>query len=60
MRRRDFLKTAGSYVAAASVGGLLGCGDDGEDGGKPRDAGPVDGGRDGGRRPLRQDRKSVV
>jgi alkaline phosphatase D len=48
MRRRDFLKTAGSFVATASMGGLLGCGDDDGDGGQPRDAGPPDAGRDGG------------
>ncbi len=47
MRRRDFLKTAGSFVATASLGGLLGCGDD-DEGAPRRDGGQADGGTDGG------------
>ena len=45
MRRREFLKTAGSFVATAGVGGWLGCGDDSGD--PAADGGRTDGG-DGG------------
>jgi alkaline phosphatase D len=49
MRRRDFLKTAGSFVVSAGLGGLGACGDDDDGGG--RDGGAADGGgRDGGGR----------
>lgn len=51
MRRRDFLKTAGSFVASAGTGmglsGLLGCGDDAADAALS-DGGRADGGRDAG------------
>jgi alkaline phosphatase D len=49
MRRREFLKTAGSFVATAGVGGLLGC-DDADDAGQRPDAGRSDGGDGGPRR----------
>ena len=42
MRRRDFLHVAGTFFAAASLGGLSGCGGD-DDGAPSVDAGP-DGG----------------
>ena len=43
MRRRHFLKSAGCFVATASMGGVLGCGDD-DDRAARGDAGPDDAG----------------
>ena len=42
MRRREFIKSAGCFVATASMGGLAGCGGDENRG--PIDGGPPDGG----------------
>ena len=42
MRRRDFIKSAGCFVATASMGGLAGCGSD--ENRASADGGPPDGG----------------
>ena len=50
MLRRDFLKNAGCFVATASLSGLAACGDDDDNGNKPKnDGGDTDGGVDAGK-----------
>jgi alkaline phosphatase D len=48
MKRRDFLKLPGVFVASAALSNLVGCGDDDTPPGSPDGGGIPDGGGDGG------------